>query len=58
MERRTFITATTAACPSRPVFAGKEGMTYEVTRSKDEWRVMLMDLEYQVMPEEATERAG
>jgi peptide-methionine (R)-S-oxide reductase len=39
-----------------PRHAGAE--TFEVTRSDSEWRAMLSDLEYRVMREEGTERAG
>ena len=57
MKRRTFITATLAACLSRPAFAGKEGKAYPVTRTEAEWRALLTDFEYRVMRQEATERA-
>lgn len=34
------------------------GEVFEVTRSKAAWKAMLTDLQYKVMREEATERAG
>lgn len=61
MNRRVFgVTALTGLVaglfPARPAPAA-EG-TFEVTRSDDEWRAMLSDLEYKVMRREGTERAG
>ena len=60
MHRRLFLTSTAAACAAlaagRPSLA-QEG-PFEVTRTEAEWRAMLSDLEYAVMREEATERAG
>lgn len=58
MQRRSFLAgiagtgATLAALPAQ-VLAG-----FEITRSEAEWRAMLTDLQYRVMREEGTERAG
>ena len=57
MKRRSFLTTALAAMTAGPALAGKAGVTYPVTRSEEEWRAMLTDLEYAVMREEATERA-
>lgn len=56
MKRRHFLTCAMSALAA-PAFAGKAGVTYEVTRSEEEWRAMLSDAEYRVMREEGTERA-
>ncbi|PVA07032.1 peptide-methionine (R)-S-oxide reductase MsrB [Thalassorhabdomicrobium marinisediminis] len=57
MNRRTFsLTALAAAFGAGRTMAA-EG-PFEVTRSEAEWRAMLTDLQYRVMREEATERAG
>lgn len=42
---------------ARAATTGAEG-GFEITRSEAEWRAMLTDLEYAVMREEGTERAG
>ncbi|MAM61647.1 peptide-methionine (R)-S-oxide reductase MsrB [Maritimibacter sp. UBA3975] len=55
MKRRSFLTTALAALAT-PALAGKAGVTYEVTRSEEEWRAMLTELEYSVMREEGTER--
>ncbi|WP_106743866.1 peptide-methionine (R)-S-oxide reductase MsrB [Yoonia maritima] len=56
MQRRNFMALSLAAIASgRGVFAQE---AFEVTRSEREWRAMLTDIQYQVMREEATERAG
>ncbi|MFQ1699794.1 peptide-methionine (R)-S-oxide reductase MsrB [Loktanella agnita] len=56
MQRRTFMaTAITSALMTRVAQAQD---TFEVTRTEAEWRAMLTDLQYSVMREEATERAG
>ena len=63
MDRRHFITAALAA-GSATAFARFGGAatspegSFEVTRTEAEWRAMLTDLQYAVMREEATERAG
>ncbi len=54
-NRRTF----TLAALSGLVFpAAVRAQTFEVTRTDAQWRAMLSDLEFAVMREEATERAG
>ncbi|KJZ21039.1 peptide-methionine (R)-S-oxide reductase MsrB [Loktanella sp. S4079] len=56
MHRRQFITATAVS-----IIAGRSlnaQSSFEVTRTEAEWRAMLTDLEYRVMRQEATERAG
>lgn len=59
MQRRHFLTTTLCvlAAPATPVFAGKAGVIYAVTRSEEEWRQMLTDLQFEVMREDGTERA-
>ena len=59
MDRRGFIfsvltTGTAISLGLRAQAAGR----FEITRSEAEWRAMLSDLEYEVMREEGTERAG
>ncbi|WP_319824259.1 peptide-methionine (R)-S-oxide reductase MsrB [Thalassovita sp.] len=57
MNRRSFTLGASAALGvlglSRPAAAA-----FEVTRTKAEWKAMLTSLEYKVMREEGTERAG
>jgi peptide-methionine (R)-S-oxide reductase len=55
MNRRTFTLAALALAVSP---AALRANTFEVTRTDAEWRAMLTDLQYRVMREEATERAG
>lgn len=62
MNRRNFLSAAGAAVPvglalSPRLFAAS-GESFEVTRTAAEWRAMLTDLEFAVMREEDTERAG
>ena len=56
MTRRGFL-ATGAAMLGLGGTASADGERFEISRSEAEWRAMLSDLEYQVMREEATERA-
>ena len=56
MKRRMFVLSGTAIVFGRSAFGA--GDTFEITRSEAERRAMLTDFEYQVMREEATERAG
>ena len=60
MQRRTLIVTALAGSAAVLPFIRRgiaaEG-EFEVTRSEDEWRAMLSDIEYRVMREEATERA-
>lgn len=56
MNRRQF-TLTTLAATVAPVAINAQG-SFEVTRTDEEWRAMLTDLQYKVMREEGTERAG
>lgn len=55
MNRRTF-GLTALACAAAPSALLAED--FEITRTDAEWRAMLTDLQYRVMREEATERAG
>ncbi len=61
MKRRDLILtalagSTVAALPFVRTSYAAEG-EFEVTRTEEEWRAMLSDLEYKVMREEGTERA-
>lgn len=66
MNRRHFITAAAVAAGSAAIFTrmgvmggpAEAGQPFEVTRTEAEWRAMLSEIEYAVMREEATERAG
>ncbi|WP_135503507.1 peptide-methionine (R)-S-oxide reductase MsrB [Roseovarius aestuariivivens] len=62
MDRRHFIATVLAAGSAlafgRARLASAAQGNFEVTRSDAEWRAMLSDLEYRVMREEGTERAG
>lgn len=55
MNRRAF-TFSAIAMATAP--AALRAETFEVTRTEAEWRAMLTDLQYRVMREEGTERAG
>jgi len=55
MDRRHFLMISTAASLAPAVVRAQE---FEITRSDEEWRAMLTRLEYNVMREEGTERAG
>ena len=55
MNRRTFTLAALVA-PFAP--AAARAQSFEVTRTQSEWRAMLSDIQYRVMREEGTERAG
>lgn len=61
MNRRHFITTTllagTAIATGKAALAAAGGK-FEVTRTEAEWRAMLSEMEYYVMREEGTERAG
>ena len=57
MKRRAFI-ASGLALPLATRFAKAAGDVFEVTRTKAEWKAMLTDLEYKVMRQQGTERAG
>lgn len=56
MQRRTFILGSAATFLAARGHAGDGG--FEITRAEAEWRAMLSDAEFQVLREEATERAG
>lgn len=58
MRRREFLTTTLAASVLPAALHAASGEQFEVTRTEEEWRAMLSDLEYRVMREEGTERAG
>ena len=56
LHRRQFL-ATSAAAALLPAATRAQDDSFEVTRSEEEWRAMLTDLQYEVMREEGTERA-
>ena len=61
MNRRNLILtalagSAVAAVPAMRASFAAEG-AFEVTRTEEEWRAMLTDMEYRVMREEGTERA-
>lgn len=59
MQRRQFIlSALTTGTAIGLGLRVQAAAGFEVTRSDAEWRAMLSDLEYKVMREEGTERAG
>lgn len=55
MKRRDFLKMS-AALTLIPATGFASDETFEVVRTKAEWRALLTDFEYQVMREEATER--
>jgi peptide-methionine (R)-S-oxide reductase len=55
MNRRTFALTALAAATAPAALVAEN---FEITRTEAEWRAMLTDLQYRVMREEATERAG
>lgn len=55
MNRRTF---TLAALAGAVAPAALRAENFEITRTEAQWRAMLTDLQYEVMREEGTERAG
>lgn len=57
MVRRTFLKTALMSSVAMVLPASAEE-EFEVTRSEQEWRAMLDDLQYRVMREEATERPG
>ena len=59
MNRRIFLTTGVAAGTLLGLgLPGRAKAGFEVTRSEPEWRAMLSEIEYYVMREEGTERAG
>ena len=57
MTRRTLL-STLAAAAALPLVPRGAAAAFEVTRTKAEWKAMLTPLQYEVMREEGTERAG
>jgi peptide-methionine (R)-S-oxide reductase len=55
MHRRLFLTLSAAALAAGPMARAE---TFAVTLTEAEWRARLTDLQYRVLREEATERAG
>lgn len=60
MNRRFFLFASAAALPAVGIarLGQAASGSFEVTRSDAEWRAMLTPLQYKVMRQEGTERAG
>ncbi|MEM9972152.1 MAG: peptide-methionine (R)-S-oxide reductase MsrB [Pseudomonadota bacterium] len=58
MQRREFIAASTAFAVSAGMASPAMASKFEVTRTDAEWRAMLTPLQYKVMRQEGTERAG
>lgn len=57
MNRRNFL-ATAAALPLAASLPNSALAKFEITRSETEWKAMLTPLQFKVMREEGTERAG
>ena len=60
MHRRQFLATTAFGLVAAPFAraAGVEGQVYEITLTDAEWRSRLTDLQYAVLRQEDTERAG
>ncbi|MES2847267.1 MAG: peptide-methionine (R)-S-oxide reductase MsrB [Pseudomonadota bacterium] len=58
MRRRHFLTSTAAALGLLPFVRPAHAETFEVTLTDAEWRAKLSDLQYDVLRQEGTERAG
>lgn len=58
MKRRVFLAAALGVGAGLPFARGAWAKTFEVSRSDAEWRAMLTPLQYKVMRQEGTERAG
>ncbi|WP_095589977.1 peptide-methionine (R)-S-oxide reductase MsrB [Actibacterium ureilyticum] len=59
MNRRSFLFAGTALAGAAAAgLTRATGAGFEITRTEAEWRAMLTPLEYKVMRQEGTERAG
>ena len=56
MKRRTFLLTSCGSLMASAV--GASGSGFEITRSDAEWKALLSKVEYQVMRQEKTERAG
>lgn len=58
MRRRLFLAAALGAGLGLPMARRASAKAFEVSRSDAEWRAMLTPLQYKVMRQEGTERAG
>lgn len=58
MKRRLFMVTALGAAVGLPFVRGAAAKEFEVMRSDAEWRAMLTPLQYRVMRQEGTERAG
>ena len=58
MQRRHFLKATVATLCLAPLSGPARAETFEINLSEAEWRARLTDLQFSVLRQEATERAG
>lgn len=59
MKRRNFLKLTTAAaCLPAVTGAAFAAETFEITRTKAEWKALLSPIQYKVMRDHGTEKAG
>ena len=59
MDRRNFLkTSSAAMCLTATGSVAFAQESFEITRTKAEWKAMLTSIEYKVMRDEGTERAG
>jgi len=58
MKRRLFMVTALGAAAGLPFVRAAASKEFDISRSDAEWRAMLTPLQYKVMRQEGTERAG